>query len=55
MGGPADGVEHGDGVEVVAPVRDLAVLDRDDRDEVVVVGPPGADCPAVNCVFEDDN
>ena len=55
LGGPADGVEHGDGVEVVAPACDLAVLDRDDGDEVVVVGVPGADRSAVDCVFQDDD
>ena len=53
--GPADGVEYGDGVEVVAPVCDLAVLDRDDGDEVVVVGARGADRSTVDCVFEDDD
>jgi hypothetical protein len=55
MGGPANGIEYGDGVEVVAPVCDLTVLDRDARDEVVVVGLASADRPAVNCVFEDGN
>jgi hypothetical protein len=29
---PADGVEYGDGVEVVAPVCNLAVLDRNHGD-----------------------
>jgi len=53
--GPADGVEYGDRVEVVAPVCDLAVLDRDDGDKVVVVGVPGADRSAVDRVFEDDD
>jgi hypothetical protein len=53
--GPADRVEYGDGVEVVAPVCDLALLDRDDRDKVVVVGAPGADRPAVDGVFQDDD
>jgi hypothetical protein len=55
LGGPADGVEYGDGVKVVAPVCDLAVSDRDDGDKVVVVGVPGADRPAVDGVFEDDD
>jgi hypothetical protein len=55
VGGPANGVEDGDGVEVVAPLCDLAVFDRDDGDEVVVVGVPGADRSAVDCVFEDDD
>jgi hypothetical protein len=53
--GPADGVEYGDGVEVVAPVRDLAVPDRDDGDKVVVVGTPGPDRSAMDGVFEDDD
>ena len=52
---PADGVEYGDGVEVVAPVCDLTVSDRDDGDKVVVVGVPGADRSAVDGVFEDDD
>jgi hypothetical protein len=55
VGGPAGGVEYGDGVEVVAPVCDLAILDRDDGDEVVVVGLPSTDRPAVNGVFKDDD
>ncbi len=53
--GPADRVEYGDGVEVVAPVCDLAVLDRDEGDKVVVVGVPGVDRSAVDGVFEDDD
>ena len=53
--GPAGGVEYGDGVEVIAPVCDLAVFDRDDGDKVVVVGVPGTDRSAVDCVFEDDD
>jgi hypothetical protein len=53
--GPADGVEYGDGVEVVTPVRDLSVSDRDDGDKVVIVGVPGTDRSAVDGVFEDDN
>jgi len=36
-------------------VCDLAVLDRDDGDEPVVVGVPGADGLAVDGVFEDDD
>jgi hypothetical protein len=55
LGGPADSVEYGDGVEVVAPVCDFSVLDRDDGDELVVVGVPGADRSAVDGVFEDDD
>jgi hypothetical protein len=55
LGGPADGVEDGDGVEVVAPVDNLAISDRDDRDEVVVVGVSGADRSSVDGVFEDDD
>jgi hypothetical protein len=55
VGGPADGVEYGDGIEVVAPVCDLAIVDRDDGDEVVVVGVPGADRSAVDGILEDDD
>lgn len=52
---PAHGVEHGDGVAAVAPVRDLSVLDRDDGDEVVVVGGRGADRLTADRVCEDDD
>ena len=55
LGGPADGVEYGDGVEVVAPVCDLAIPDRDDGDKVVVVGVSGTDRSSVDGVFEDDD
>jgi hypothetical protein len=52
---PAGRVEYGDGVEAVAAVCDLAVLDRDDGDKVVVVGVPGTDRQAVDGVFQDDD
>jgi hypothetical protein len=51
--GPAEGVGHGDRVQIVPPVSDLPVRDRDDGDEVVVVGAPSADRSAVDGVFED--
>jgi hypothetical protein len=37
--GPARGVEHGDRVEVVPPVRHLAVLDGNDGGKAIVVRP----------------
>src|SRR5689334_6665620 len=53
--GPPEGVEYGDGVEVVTPECDLAVSDCDDGDKVIVVGVSGADRSAVDCVLEDDD
>ena len=44
---PAGRVEYGDGVEAVAAVCDLAVLDRDDGDKVVVVGVPGSQVTSI--------
>ena len=50
---PSGCVDHGDGIEVVAPVRHLAAGDGDDGDEAVVVGSAGLDRLAVNFVFQD--
>ena len=40
-GGPADRVKDRERIEVVAPVSDLAVDDRQHRDVAVAVGSPG--------------
>lgn len=51
--GPTCGVEDGDRVKVVPPLRDLVVLDGDDGDKAVVVGPARLRRLAVHLVLED--
>src|SRR6185312_4321120 len=49
---PADRVEHGDRVEVVPPVHDLAIAEREDGDVPVGVAAPGAHDVAFGGVLE---
>ncbi len=53
-GGPAEGVEHGDRVEVVPPVDDLAVAEGQDGDVAVPVRGSGGYDLARGCVLQDD-
>src|SRR5689334_18589550 len=49
---PADRVEHGDRVEVVPPVHDLAIAEREHGDVPVGVAVPGAHDVAFGGVLE---